>query len=94
MRIDKRLYICVAPFLAALLLVSFIREKITQNYALALVLVLSAVLLCLLLKKRIIHDIHKNQAALLMAALAVIMVVAFLLTGISFGFYKVNNITC
>ena len=90
MRIDKRLYMCVAPFLAALLLVSFIRDKIAQNYALALVLVISAILLCQALKKRSIHDVHKKQAALVMAALATIMVVAFLLTGISFGFYKVN----
>ena len=90
MRIDKRLYMCVAPFLVALLLVSFIREKITQNYALALVLVISAILLCQALKKRSIHDVHKKQAALVMAALATIMVVAFFLTGISFGFYKVN----
>lgn len=90
MRIDKRLYVCVAPFLAALLLVSFIRDKIAQNYALALVLVISAILLCQALKKRSIHDVHKKQTALVMAALATIMVVAFLLTGIPFGFYKVN----
>ena len=90
MRIDKRLYICVAPFLVALLLVGFIREKIAQNVALALVLAISAVLLCALLKKRVVRDIHKNQAALVMAAIATIMVVAFFLTGIAFGFYKID----
>ena len=89
MRIDKRLYICVAPFLGALLLVSFIREKIAQNIALALVVAISAALLCQALKKRDIHDVHKNQAAWVMAACATIMVVAFFLTGIAFGFNKV-----
>jgi signal peptidase I len=81
---------CVAPFLAALLLVGFIREKIAQNTALVLVSVISAILLCSLLKKRVVRDIHKNQAALVMAAIAAIIVVAFLLTGIVFGFYKID----
>ena len=74
MRIDKRLYICIAPFLGALLLVSFIREKIAQNIALALVVAISAALLCQTLKKRAIHDVHKTQAACVMAASATIMV--------------------
>lgn len=90
MRIDKRLYICVAPFLGALLLVSFIREKIAQNIALALIVAISAALLCQALKKRDIHDVHKNQVAWVMAACATIMVVAFFLTGTAFGFNKIS----
>lgn len=90
MRIDKRLYMCLTPFLGVLLLVSFIREKIAQNVALALVLSISAVILCTLLKKRVARNIYKNQAACVMGAIATIIVVAYFLTGIAFGFYKID----
>ncbi len=88
MRFDKKLYICMASFLGALLLVSFIGNKLSQNVALALFSGISAVILSFLLKKRVIHDFHKKQVALVMAAIAVIMIVVHILTGIKFGFIK------
>ena len=88
MRFDKKLYVCTAVFLLPLLLVSFIGEKITQNFALAILVGIETVLLSLLLKKRTVHDFHKKQVALVMAAIATIMIALYLMTGIKYGYIK------
>ena len=85
----KRLYIISALFVCALLLVCFISNDTASNIAFAAVCSLFAVLFFTKIKKRSVLAIEKRQVALLMVAIAIIVLTAYYLTGLGFGFVKV-----
>lgn len=86
MKTNKMLYVCMLSFQATLFLVSFISQKIVQNFFLAFFISAATVIISFFLKKRDVHDFHKREVAFVMLAVAVIMIAIFLLTGIKFGF--------
>ena len=84
----KTLYVISALFVCALLLVCFISNDTASNIAFAVVCSLFAALTFFKVKKRSILAVQKRQVALLMAAIAIIVITAYYLTGLSFGFVK------
>lgn len=86
----KRLYIITAIYVAMLLLVCFVPDKTTQIRSLAFFSVISAVGICHFVKKRNIHNLHKKQAALILAAFAACSVALYFIAGAKFGYYRVS----
>jgi len=73
----------VLALLGALFLPSNVGRAIT-----ALILAVFAVAICLLVRKRAILSINKNEVLLLMLAMGAVCLVVYYLTGVHFGFYK------
>ena len=89
MNSDKKiLYMCAASYLGVLLLVCFLSNNTARTVLLALFSLLAALLVLFFIKKRSILELPKRQVALVMGAIAVILVMAYFLSGIKFGFYK------
>lgn len=90
MSANKKAYLCLTTYALALLLVCFIVNKIAQNVVLSLISILSTVSVVLLIKKRKAPELQKNQVTLVMAAVAVIMIVIYLLLGTKLGFQRAD----
>ncbi len=86
----KKIHICTVSYLAIVLLVGFIWNKITQNAVLCIFCVTATIVLPLILKKRSVYELPKRQVSLVMAAIATIIIASFFISGLKFGFYKVN----
>lgn len=86
-RDKKVLYILSAVLFAVLLPLLFISKSVGRPIT-AVLLVLSAVSVSLIIKKRSILSINKNTVALLLAVIGILYVVIYYLTGLSFGFYN------
>lgn len=86
----KRLYIVTAMYFAVLLLVCFVSDRTAQLLSLAAISLVFATGVCVFIKKRHIHSLHKRQAALLLAAFAVCSVAVYFITGAKFGYYRVG----
>ena len=90
MNSDKKLfYIISALFVCALLLVCFISNDVASNIAFAVVCSVFAILFFIKVKKRSILAVEKRQVVVLMAAIAIIVITAYYLTGLAFGFQEV-----
>ena len=89
MNCDKKiLYALSASYLGVLLLACFVTNNTTRTAFLALFSLLAALVVSFLIKKRSILELPKRQVALVMAAIAMISVTVYFLSGIKFGFYK------
>ena len=73
----------VLALLGALFLPGNIGRAIT-----ALILAVFAIAVCLLMRKRAILSINKNEVLLIMLAMGAVCLVVYYLTGVHFGFYK------
>jgi signal peptidase len=77
-----------ATVLAALLLALFLPIGESGRIVAAVLLIPAAVLIPMLIKKRNILSIHKNQVLLIVTVIALLYVMVYYLTGLHFGFYK------
>ncbi|MBO5212713.1 MAG: signal peptidase I [Clostridia bacterium] len=84
-RDKKILYAISLSTLAALLLTLFVPQSSSRIIA-AILLLLSAVLSTIFIKKRSILAIEKRQVLLIMATIAVMSIVLYFLTALYFGF--------
>ena len=92
MNSDKRkIYIISFGIFAVLLAVFLLCGNYSRVIA-AIALVLSAVVACLVIKKRISLSINKRTVLLLMILIGVLYLVLFYLSGFKFGFYQTNYI--
>ncbi len=83
----KLLYIGNALFLGVLLLVLFVPNANSIRYVLAVLLMLFAVLVQGVIKKRPLLSIHARQVTALVVLIALVYVMLYYLTGLRFGFY-------
>lgn len=88
-RDKKVLYTVSVLYLCTLFLACFVTRGAAGKLILAAVSVSTSAAVFFLIRKRSIHGIEKKQVTALMAAIAVICVTVYYLTGIGFGFYKV-----
>ncbi len=88
-RDKKVLYTVSVMYLFALFLACYAARGAAGKLILAAASVLLSAAAVLFVRKRRIHGIEKRQVTALMAAIAVICITAYYLTGIGFGYYKV-----
>lgn len=86
---DKRIIrISSASIFAALLIAFIIPFGESGRIVAAFLLLPAAVLIPLFIKKRNILSINKNQVLMIITVIALLYVMIYYLTGLSFGFYK------
>lgn len=86
---DKRVVHIFSASIFAVLLVAFVIPLgVSGRIAAAILLLPPAVLMPLLVKKRSILSINKDQVLLIMAVIALLYVVLYYVSGIHFGFYQ------
>ena len=86
---DKRIIrISSASIFAALLIAFIIPFGESGRIVAAFLLLPAAVLIPLFIKKRNILSINKNQVLIIITVIALLYVMIYYLTGLSFGFYK------
>ena len=91
MNCDKKiLYISEASYLSVLLLACFVKNDSARTVFLALFSLLAALIVFFLIKKRSVLELPKRQVAFVMGAIAVILVMAYFLSGLKFGFYRIG----
>jgi len=83
------LYTLSASYLGVALLGCFVTNFTVRSVFLALFTLLAALAVFLLIKKRSILELPRRQVAVVMAAVAIISLMAYFLTGLRFGFYRV-----
>lgn len=88
MRGKRRVHIFSLSVVAVLLTALLVPLGVTGRVAAAVLLLPAAAVLPRLLRKRNILSIHKGPVALIMTVTALMYVMAYYLTGLSFGFYK------
>lgn len=90
MKKDKlKLYLLEISLTLILFLALFVSD-IFNRRILAIILIVFAVVTKLLIKRKKIMSIYKNQATWLMLGFAVIYLIVFYLTGLYFGYYKAS----
>lgn len=86
---DKRIIRISSASMFAVLLIAFIIPFGESGRIVAAFLLLpAAVLIPLFIKKRNILSINKNQVLIIITVIALLYVMVYYLTGLSFGFYK------
>ena len=86
---DKRIVkISSASVLAVLLIALLIPFGESGRIAAAILLLPAAVIIPMLIKKRSIYSINKNEVLIIMIAIALVYGVVYYLSGLYFGFYK------
>ena len=83
----KKLYIISSVILAALLITLFIPNGSGRIFA-ALILLPSAIIVSLLIKKRIAKSINTSQIILIMAVSGIVYLVLYYLSAFAFGFVR------
>ena len=86
---DKKT-LCAAfiAFTCATLLACLVSDATANNILYACLCAAFAVIICIRVKKRSIHDIEKGQVAWVMAALAVIFLTIYYAAGVKFGYLR------
>ena len=85
---DRKVLYCITTSSLAVLLLALILPSETSGRILAAILLLPlAICTYLLLKKRSILSINKNQVLMLMVVIALLYLMLYYLTGLRFGFY-------
>ena len=85
---DKKIvHIFSLSVFAALLLALFLPLGESGRIAAAILLLPAAVFVPLLIKKREIYSINKNQVLMIMTVIALVYVMLYYLSGLKFGFY-------
>ena len=86
---DKRiLHIFSFAIFTILLIALFVPFGVSGRVAAAILLLAPAVLMPIFIKKRSILNITKGQVLLLLTVIALVYVMGYYLSGISFGFYR------
>ena len=86
---DKRiLNILSISIFVVLLFALFIPFGFSGRIAAAILLLPLAIIMPLLLKKRDVLSINKEQVLLLLTVIALLVVMGYYISGLSFGFYK------
>lgn len=85
---DKKILYALAIALILLITPLFFINKSISRYVIAVLLVLSAVTVSMLLKKRNILSINKKTVTLLLFVVAVLSIAIYYLSGIYFGFFR------
>lgn len=84
----RRLHISSLSILAVLLIALLVPQGESGRIVAAILLLPGAAVIPLLIKKRNILSIHKNQVLLILSVIALVYVMIYYLTGLRFGFYK------
>ena len=85
----KTLYLISALYICALLLACLVPNDAVSNILFASLCAVFAAIVFFKVKKRAIHGIEWRQVAMVVAALAIIALMIYYLTGLRFGFVKV-----
>lgn len=86
---DKRIVkISSASVLAVLLIALLIPFGESGRIVAAILLLPAAVIIPMLIKKRSIYSINKNEVLIIMIAISLVYVVVYYLSGLHFGFYQ------
>ena len=83
---DRKILYAVSMSFSLLLLLSLFIPDSFGRVPLALILLVCAVAVCALVRKREAHSINKGQVLLIMLTVALLYLMLYYLTGINFGF--------
>ena len=84
----KRVYAAAAAFPAALLLVLFASDITVKNWLLTVLTVGFGAAAYFLIPKRLARDLPHREVTLVMGLMALLVLMLYYLTGLSYGFYK------